>query len=272
MAGRLLNQPSLLTGVKRKKEREDTFFPPFLCENASLLPEKIRDAVDKMKKTWYNNEIVARKENKRMRIECYGGRGYEANCYLIMDDSEAHALVLDPSVDFHTVLRQRGKALPTVEGIFLSHAHFDHMLAVDDWREKTGAPLAVHEADGAALGNGEANAYRLFMGRDGGTQPAERLLCENDTVCVGNERLTVLHTPGHTPGCICLYTPGILLSGDTLFDGCIGRSDLPGGQPSALMASLRALAKLPGETKVYPGHGPATTIEREKKYNPYIGE
>ncbi|MBQ8352066.1 MAG: MBL fold metallo-hydrolase [Clostridia bacterium] len=207
-----------------------------------------------------------------MKIECYGGRGYESNCYLIMDDGETHALVLDPSVDFHTVFRQRGKSLPPIDKILLSHAHFDHMLAVDDWREKTGAPLAVHEADAAALGDGEKNVYRLFTGHDGGTAPAEQLLREGDTIAVGDEYLTVLHTPGHTPGCMCLYAPGILLSGDTLFAGDIGRSDLPGGRTSELMASLRELGKLPPDTKVYPGHGPQTTIEREKKYNPYIGE
>ncbi len=207
-----------------------------------------------------------------MKIERYGGRGYESNCYLIVDDEETQALVLDPAIDFHTVFRQRGKSIPPVAAILLSHAHFDHMLEVDDWREKTGAPLAVHAADAPALGDGEKNVYRLFTGHDGGTAPAERLLAEGDVVRVGSEALTVLHTPGHTPGCICLYTPGILLSGDTLFAGDIGRADLPGGRASVLMDSLHRLGKLPPETKVYPGHGPMTTIEREKKYNLYIGD
>ena len=207
-----------------------------------------------------------------MKIERYGGNGYESNCYLIIDDHETHALVLDPAVDFHTVFRQRGKSIPQVDAILLSHAHFDHMLAVDDWREITGAPLALHEADAAALGDGERNVYRLFTGRDGGTAPAERLLREGDCIKLGSEQLTVLHTPGHTPGCICLYAPGILLSGDTLFAGNIGRSDLPGGRTDVLLESLRRLAGLPDETAIYPGHGPSTTVGREKKYNPYIGE
>ena len=207
-----------------------------------------------------------------MKIERYGGNGYESNCYLITDDSETHALVLDPSVDARTVFRQRGKSLPPVDMILLSHAHFDHMLAVDDWRRETGAPLAVHAADAAALGDGEKNAYRLFTGRNGGTTPAEQVLHASDQIRLGEESLTVLHTPGHTPGCICLYAPGILLSGDTLFAGDIGRSDLPGGRTDELMASLRELGKLPNATVVYPGHGPQTTIEREKKYNPYVGD
>lgn len=207
-----------------------------------------------------------------MKIECYGGAGWEANCYLILDECEEHALVLDPSVDPQAIVAARGKSLPPMEGILLSHAHFDHMLRVDEWRAATGAPLSVHKADAAALGDGEKNAYRLFAGRDGGTAPAERLLSVGDTVRVGDEQLTVLHTPGHTPGSVCFFAPGILLSGDTLFAGDVGRADLPGGRASDLMASLRTLAALPPETKVYPGHGPATTIEREKKHNPYIGE
>jgi glyoxylase-like metal-dependent hydrolase (beta-lactamase superfamily II) len=147
-----------------------------------------------------------------MKIERYGGNGYESNCYLITDDSETHALVLDPSVSVRTVETQRAKSLPPIDAILLSHAHFDHMLAVDDWRQTTGASLAVHEADAAAVGDGKKNVYRLFTGKDGGTAPAERLLREGDCIPVGNEQLTVLHTPGHTPGCICLYAPGILLS------------------------------------------------------------
>ena len=207
-----------------------------------------------------------------MKIECYGGNGYEANCYLIIDDNGNHAWVLDPAVDVCTVFRQRRKDLPQIDGILLSHAHFDHMLAVDDWRAQTGALLAIHEADAAALGDAEKNVYRLFTGRDGGTAPAERLLQDGEKIAIGQEHLTVLHTPGHTPGCICLYAPGILLSGDTLFASSIGRSDLPGGDTAVLYDSLRYLMRLPPATRVYPGHGPQTTIEREKKYNPYIGE
>ena len=207
-----------------------------------------------------------------MKVERYGGDGYAANCYLLLDESGQHAIVLDPSLGFRTVLRARGGQMPRIEMILLSHAHFDHMLEVDDWRRETGAPLALHAADAPALADGERNAYSLFFGRDGGTYPAERLLSAGDTLPLGEESLSVLHTPGHTPGCICLYAPGHLLSGDTLFGGSVGRTDLPGGDTGRLMASLRRLMLLPPDTRVYPGHGPETSIEREKKYNPYIGE
>lgn len=208
-----------------------------------------------------------------MKIECYGGQGYEANCYLLIDETGEHALVLDPSVDMQTVFRQRGSSLPHIEAILLTHAHFDHMLGVDSFRRQTSAPLAIHMADAPALGDPDKNVYRLFTGHDGGTAPAERLLREGDRVALGEESLTVMHTPGHTPGSICLYAPGLLFSGDTLFaGGDIGRSDLPGGREEELLVSLQLLAKLPPHTRVYPGHGPQTTIEHEKICNPYLGE
>lgn len=208
-----------------------------------------------------------------MKIECFGGQGYEANCYLLIDETGEHALVLDPSIDVQTVFRQRGNSLPHIEAVLLTHAHFDHMLGIDSFRTLTGAPLAVHAADAPALGDAYQNVYRLFTGHDGGTAPAERLLQEGDRILLGEESLTVMHTPGHTPGSICLYAPGLLFSGDTLFaGGDIGRSDLPGGREEELLASLQVLGKLPPHTRVYPGHGPQTTIEHEKICNPYLGE
>ncbi len=206
-----------------------------------------------------------------MKVECYGGDGWSSNCYLITDDQETYALLLDPSISPAALLHVRGRALPPCVAIVLSHAHFDHMLQIDQWRA-TGLPLWIHEADAPALSDGVKNVYRLFTGQDGGTTPAERLLQEGDRLPIGTEFLTVLHTPGHTPGGVCLYAPGILMSGDTLFAGDIGRADLPGGDSATLLASLRRLADLPKNTRIYPGHGPASTIEREKKYNPYIGD
>ncbi len=206
-----------------------------------------------------------------MIVERYGGTGVASNAYLVTDAGETAAILVDPSLSPAALRKERGRPLPPITAVLLTHVHFDHMLAVDAFRAE-GIPLFVGAPDALALDDGEKNAYRLFYGVDRGTGPAERLLSEGDRISVGGEGLSVLMTPGHTPGSLCLYAPGILLAGDTLFAGSIGRNDLPGGDGAALMRSLKRLARLPDETTVYPGHGPVTSIAREKQYNPYLGE
>ena len=205
-----------------------------------------------------------------MKVECYGGYGYASNCYLVTDDGETEAIIIDPSVSFTPLSRSRGRLLPKIVGILLTHAHYDHMLAVDEWREKTGAPLLIHAADAPALSDGIRNVYRMFTGADGGTSPAERTLKEGDTITCGDECLRVLSTPGHTPGSICLLAGDILFSGDTLFAHSIGRTDLPGGDPAAMSKTLARLKALPDGYTIYAGHGPQTTLSHEKRYNPYL--
>ena len=203
-----------------------------------------------------------------MKIEAYGGVGYAANCYLISDDAETAFALIDPSVPPSAIIEKRG-ALPRIQRILLTHAHYDHMLHINEWRELTGAPLAVHEAEAAALSDGERNVYRLFTGRDGGTHEAEILLADGQSFSLGDEVVTVWHTPGHTPGSICLYADGVLLSGDTLFAGTIGRTDLPGGCDADMQKSLCRLFSFEKDAVLYSGHGPVSSLTREKNYNPY---
>ena len=205
-----------------------------------------------------------------MKVECYGGYGHASNCYLVTDDGETEAIIIDPSVSFTPLSRSRGRLLPKIAGILLTHAHYDHMLAVDEWREKTGAPLLIHEADAPALSDGIRNVWRMFTGADGGTGPAERLLTEGDIIRCAKEELRVLSTPGHTPGSICLISRDILITGDTLFAHSIGRTDLPGGDFTVMKKTLARLKALPGNYTVYAGHGPQTTLSHEKRYNPYL--
>ena len=149
-----------------------------------------------------------------------------------------------------------------LEAIVCTHGHFDHMAEAAELARRTGAPVLAHSLDTERLRKPSRPTFFPELE----VEPVEvaRELNEGDLVLVGDAQLTVLHTPGHTPGSLCLYTEGLLLSGDTLFAGSFGRYDLPGGDPAVLRASLLRLAQLPAETRVLPGHGAETTIKRER--------
>lgn len=205
-----------------------------------------------------------------MKVERYGGQGWQANCYLVLDDAETTAVLVDPSIP-PTALLARRATLPPLSLIILTHAHFDHMLYADAWRKATGAPLAIHEGEAAALTDPTKNAYLLFGVNECDIRPADRYLRSGEAIALGAEKLTVLHTPGHTGGSICLLGDGLLLSGDTLFARSIGRTDLPGGSDAEMAASLRLLGHITGNPRVLAGHGPETTLDDEKENNPYWG-
>ncbi|MBQ8751929.1 MAG: MBL fold metallo-hydrolase [Clostridia bacterium] len=195
------------------------------------------------------------------------------NCYLLWDDS-GEGILIDPADNaarIYGVLEEEGIRL---RWILLTHAHFDHMLAAGEVQKATGAALALHEADGPALFDHYRNLSGVFGIGGLPTLQADHLLKEGDTVTVGSFMLTVLHTPGHTPGSCCYYDAAgdNLFAGDTLFAGSAGRTDFPGGSGAALRASLlRLVEELPEETRVYPGHDSSTTIGEERCYNPFIG-
>jgi glyoxylase-like metal-dependent hydrolase (beta-lactamase superfamily II) len=189
----------------------------------------------------------------------------DTNCWLAEDGEGGPTVVIDPAGDAERLLEALQDA--TVETIVLTHGHFDHLGAVATLMEATAAPLAIHRLDADAAADPSANLSGL-SGGDVCAPQADIILEDGDTVSVGLLRLKVLHTPGHTPGSICLYAPGHLFSGDTLFAGSVGRTDLPGGDARALQASIRdRLAALPDDTRVYPGHGPESTIASERKRN-----
>ena len=148
--------------------------------------------------------------------------------------------------------------------------HFDHLLAAEEVCAATGAPLYVGRGDEDALTDSVRNLSGVFQMCAPVSLKADRLLCDGDELTVGDLSFTVLETPGHTPGCICLIGEGVLFAGDTLFYDSIGRVDFPGSDVPSMLASLRRLATLPAELMVYSGHGPATTIGREVEQNPYM--
>lgn len=193
----------------------------------------------------------------------------DTNCYVVWEDP-AKALIIDPADSPERILMVVEKQQLTVQAVVLTHVHFDHMLAAEAVCRATGAPLWAGAGDEAALGDPGRNLSTWLSPDKAITLTADRLLREGDTIAMGESSLTVWETPGHTPGCLCLVGTEVLFSGDTLFCGSIGRTDFPGGDVPAMLASLRRLMTLPENTAVYSGHGPATTIGREKRTNPFL--
>ena len=192
----------------------------------------------------------------------------DTNCFIISDDDGAAALVVDPAEEAKSILDALAET--PVAAVILTHGHFDHLGAAGEVCEATGAPLLVHADDAEFIVSPEGTGGALF-GFHTTAPRADRTLVDGAVVACGSLTFTVLHTPGHTPGCICLYGHGHLFSGDTVFAGSVGRSDFPRGDARALSRSIaERLAPLPDETLVHPGHGPDTTIGRERAVNPFF--
>jgi len=193
-----------------------------------------------------------------------------ANCYLVSCPETKKAAIIDPGANSAGIQRWIAEEGVQVEYILLTHGHFDHIGAVDELRELYQAKVGIHKEDAIMLTSGAHNLSRM-LGRSYDFKSADFLLEDGQVVQVGNLTLTVIATPGHTPGGVCFLTSEGLISGDTLFDGSIGRTDFPGGSYQELIDSIvKKLLVLPEDTKVYPGHGPETTIGREKRDNPFL--
>lgn len=193
-----------------------------------------------------------------------------SNCYLIGCEQTKDAVVVDPGAEGRRILSRLEKHGLKCTKVILTHGHADHIGALEDVLNATGAEVLIHEADAGMLISPAKN-LSMYMGSMLEFNDADRLLKDGDTVEVGTITLEVMHTPGHTPGGICLKVGDNLITGDTLFAGSIGRSDFPGGDHNQLIRSIKnKLLGFPGQTRVYPGHGPASTIDEEKKFNPFL--
>ncbi|MEW6106443.1 MAG: MBL fold metallo-hydrolase [Bacillota bacterium] len=192
----------------------------------------------------------------------------DTNCYIVGCERSRKALVIDPGAEPERIVAALRADILECEVIVNTHGHVDHIAANGAVKAATGAAIAIHAQDARALVDPSVNLSILAMpGARGIESPrADRLLAEGDEVVAGSVRLRVVHTPGHTPGSISLVGDGVVFSGDTLFaDGGIGRTDFPGGSYDSLVRSIEEkLFSLPDETVVYPGHGPSTTIGRER--------
>ncbi len=194
----------------------------------------------------------------------------QVNCYILADEKTKEAVVIDPGDDADDILKIIRERNFKVKYIINTHAHFDHVGANKTLKEATGAELVLHEADAPVLATA-SNQSRSFGMSPVVSPPADRYVKHGDIVKAGEVSLKVLHTPGHTPGGISLLEEGIVFTGDSLFAGSIGRTDFPGGDLLTLLRSIKTnLMVLPDETKVFSGHGPASTIGDERRENPFL--
>jgi len=198
-----------------------------------------------------------------------GGMG--ANCYIVASEQTKDGIIIDPGGGGQAILEEIKRLGLTIKLIVATHSHFDHLMALKEIKDALGAPFAIHEAEAPALSRGMSRMGGVGGPADSPPQP-EVLLKEGDVIEVGELRFTVFHTPGHTPGGICLYGEGIVFSGDTLFHQSIGRTDFPGGSMRQLLDAIQTkLMPLPDDTVVLPGHMDQTTVGEERRYNPFLG-
>ena len=193
--------------------------------------------------------------------------------YIVGCETEKEALVIDPAGSERNIL-DRVKSLGlTLKYVVNTHAHADHTCGNSKILSKTDAQLVIHEDDADSLTSGKNKAFSLALGKKPSPGP-DILVKDGDSLAIGKETLQIIHTPGHSPGSMCLYGTGSLFTGDTLFVGAVGRTDLSGGDLGTLLLSVKNLLSLPPETRVWPGHAygetDVSTLAHERETNPYI--
>lgn len=193
----------------------------------------------------------------------------EENCWLLADAESGRAVLVDPGDEAERILAAVDATGCTLEAIWLTHAHVDHVGAVAPIARARSVPVLVHPADKPFYDGATAMGLRYGMRIEPLPAPGGNL-AEGDTLELGASRFMVWHLPGHAPGHVAFIGSGLCLSGDVLFAGSIGRTDLPLCDPRAMHASLQRLATLPADVRVFPGHGGETTIGRELASNPFL--
>ncbi|MEW6033595.1 MAG: MBL fold metallo-hydrolase [Chloroflexota bacterium] len=198
---------------------------------------------------------------------------FMSNCYIVGSEKERTGMIIDPGADGADILKAVQRLGLSIDFVVLTHTHIDHVAATKQVVDATGARLAVHELEGhGQTFKAVARFLGPFLGSGFDEPPRpDRLLKDGDVLEIGDLHFRVLHTPGHSPGGISLVGHGVVFTGDALFNFGIGRTDFPGCSFEDLMESIRTkLMVLPAETRVYPGHGPATTIGTEREWNPFL--
>ena len=196
----------------------------------------------------------------------------QCNCSILGDEASGEAIVVDPGDNIPRIMAILDRHKLTVKQILITHAHIDHIAGAAQLRKLTGAPILYNPRDLPLIKMMDMQAGWLNLAVPK-VMPPDHSPADGEQVSVRGIEATVLHTPGHTEGSLCLHVPAanLLLAGDTLFAGGVGRTDLPGGNTEKLLGSIRErLLPLPDATQVIPGHGPATTIARERATNPFL--
>ena len=189
-----------------------------------------------------------------MKIENIVVGPLQVNCYIVYDEESLDAMVIDPGDEVLRIVKEITRSGLTIKYIAITHGHIDHVGGVSELKRITKAPVLIHRLDAGALG----------VRPDG-------FLEEGEVVQVGTYSISIIHTPGHSAGGVCLYAPGAVFTGDSLFAGSVGRTDFPGGSHELLVEGVRRkIFPLGDDLRIYPGHGPESTIGRERQTNPFF--
>lgn len=192
------------------------------------------------------------------------------NCYIVSDGE--NAVVIDPGADAERILEKLSNENLKLCAIFLTHAHFDHTLAVKKIKDETGAPIYAASGENERMRDAEISGHTMLRHREFNPISADEEFFDGVRLTFGKMDFEIILTPGHTEGSVCIMTENAMFSGDTLFEGTCGRCDLHGGSFPEMLKTLKRLYDIESDYDVYPGHGEKTTLSREKAYNPYVAE
>ncbi len=205
-----------------------------------------------------------------MEIETLEVSPFQVNCYLVWSKEDKIGVIIDPGDEDQLILERIEKNNFRPKAILLTHGHADHIAAVKPIKDKLNIPLYIGKGDEKMLESPSGNVSLMF-GFQITCPPADHILKDSDVISFGSLKFSIFATPGHSPGGICYFIENSLFCGDTLFNGSIGRTDLPGGDYRQLIDSIdKNILSLPDEIICYPGHGPKTTVGNERKHNPFL--
>jgi Zn-dependent hydrolases, including glyoxylases len=204
-----------------------------------------------------------------MKVIRFPAGVYQANCYIVYNEITNEGFIIDPGGDSGEILSLIKNNKISIKFIILTHGHFDHIGGVKELKQELGAHVYIHQGDSTLISD-KSSPLKPFAA-DTDVFEADKYVKDEDTFYFGNESIIIYETPGHTPGGISIKSGDSVFTGDTLFNGSIGRTDFPGGSFAQLIRSIKEkLLVLPDDTTVYPGHGPETNIGSERVYNPFL--